>query len=78
MAIVKDKKSSGKSFECFEKFQHGLFSWRKLNQNGNSKSFFEIANMDFLACKICHKMPVFGLGPTLAALNLTYTVHGKA
>ena len=41
-------------------------------------NLFEIANMDFLACKICHKMPVFGLGPTLAALNLTYTVHGKA
>ena len=34
-------------------------------------NIFEIANMDFLACKICHKMPVFGLGPTLAALNLT-------
>ena len=41
-------------------------------------NLFETANMDFLACKICHKMPVFGLGPTLAALNLTYTVHGKA
>ena len=41
-------------------------------------NLFEIANMDFLACKICHKIPVFGLGPTLAALNLTYTVHGKA
>ena len=34
-------------------------------------NIFEIGNMDFLACKIYHKMPVFGLGPTLAALNLT-------
>ena len=34
MVSVKDKKFSVKTFEHFEKFQHGLFSWQNLNQNG--------------------------------------------
>ena len=34
MVSVKDKKFSVKIFECFEKFEHALLSWRNFNQNG--------------------------------------------
>ena len=34
-------------------------------------NLFEIANMDFLASKICPKMPLLGLQPILVAPNST-------